>query len=225
MVVGMGGDTEAEQRARLKIDAQLKAAGWHVSDVAHLDLIHHPSCAVREVVMKPGSGRVDYLLYVDRRIVGVIEAKPEGHTLSGVEWQSAIYAKGLSAPHQLQAVMVHDRLPFVFEASGSEAHFTNGYDPEPRAPNVSNFPDPRCLPWILRDAAANPYVPTWRAKVRQMPVLDGTPPSPAQTTAVNAVEREPRRAAVGPLPGTERTVRIRWSRMVFRRLAMAGGAG
>jgi type I restriction enzyme R subunit len=96
----------AEQRARVLIDKQLSASGWFVCDVAELDLIHHPASAVREVRMKRGHGQVDYLLYVDRMIVGVIEAKPEGTSLSGVEWQSAMYADGLSAQQQLQSVAV-----------------------------------------------------------------------------------------------------------------------
>src|SRR5450756_3097869 len=60
-----------EQRARVLIDAQLTAAGWCVCDSAALDLIHHRHAAVREVRMKRGHGQVDYLLYVDRRIVAV----------------------------------------------------------------------------------------------------------------------------------------------------------
>lgn len=75
-----GDSLHAEQRARVLIDQQLRAAGWHVCDLAQIDLIHHPNCAVREVIMKRGSGRVDYLIYGDRRIIGVIEAKPEGTT-------------------------------------------------------------------------------------------------------------------------------------------------
>ena len=51
--------------------------------------------------MAPGHGRADYLLYVDKRAVGVIEAKPQGTTLSGVEWQSAMYAEGLPADVRL----------------------------------------------------------------------------------------------------------------------------
>jgi type I restriction enzyme R subunit len=139
----VGGEgLHAEQRARRLIDAQLTAAGWQVCDLAQLDLIHYPNCAVREVRMKKGSGQVDYLLYVDRRIVGVIEAKPTGTPLSGVKWQSSMYAEGLSAAQRLQAVTVADRLPFVFEASGSETHFTNGYDPQPRARKLFAFPQP-----------------------------------------------------------------------------------
>ena len=60
-----------------------------------LNLFAGHGIAVREVIMAPGHGRADYLLYVDRRAVGVIEAKPEGTPLSGVEWQSAMYAEGL----------------------------------------------------------------------------------------------------------------------------------
>src|SRR6185312_9853340 len=85
----------AEQRARVQIDRQLIAAGWVVQGRAGLNLFAGPGVAVREVIMRPGHGRADYLLYVDQRAVGVIEAKPEGVPLSGVEWQSATYAEGL----------------------------------------------------------------------------------------------------------------------------------
>jgi type I restriction enzyme R subunit len=121
----------AEQRVRVLIDSQLESAGWHVCGLAQLDLILHPNCGVREVWMKKGAGLVDYLLYVDRKIVGVVEAKPIGPPWSGVGWQSSVYGDGLS-PEQPQCVAVDGRRPFVFEASGSETHFTNGYDPHPR---------------------------------------------------------------------------------------------
>src|SRR5687767_7416029 len=91
----------AEQRARLLIDAQLTRAGWGVQDKKDLNLFAGPGVAVREVVMKPGHGRVDYLLYVDKAVVGVIEAKPIGTPLAGVEWQSAMYAEGLPADVRL----------------------------------------------------------------------------------------------------------------------------
>ncbi len=93
----------AEQRARVLIDAQLVAAGWAVQDKSDLNLFGGLGVAVREVVMKRGHGRADYLLYVDKRAVGVIEAKPEGTPLSGVEWQSAMYAEGLPPDVRLKA--------------------------------------------------------------------------------------------------------------------------
>jgi type I restriction enzyme, R subunit len=178
----------AEQRARVLIDAQFAQAGWHICDLAQLDLIHHPNSAVREVRMKRGSGQVDYLLYVDRKIVGVIEAKPIGTPLSGVEWQSSMYADGLSNEQQLRAVTVEGRLPFVFEASGSETHFTNGYDPAPRARKLFGFPQPATLARVIRDAQANPQAPTWRAKVRQLPLLIEAGLRPSQIDAIHGIE-------------------------------------
>src|SRR5690242_8297659 len=93
----------AEARARMLIDAQLDAAGWSVQDAKDINLFAAQGVAVREVVMAPGYGRVDYLLYVHRNVAGVIEAKPVGTTLSGVEWQSAMYAEGLPETHRKRA--------------------------------------------------------------------------------------------------------------------------
>ncbi|MEY8017700.1 DEAD/DEAH box helicase family protein [Mycobacterium servetii] len=179
----------AETRARARIDQQLTQAGWKVQDKKDLNLFAGQGIAVREVVMKPGHGRVDYLLYVEKAVVGVIEAKPVGTPLSGVEWQSAMYADGLPADVRLAAKARDGRLPFVFEASGVETHFTNGFDPEPRARLIFNFPKPATLARILRDADAAPERPTWRAKVRNLPPLDADPLRPAQVEAINGVEK------------------------------------
>lgn len=179
----------AETRARVRIDQQLTQAGWKVQDKKDLNLFAGQGIAVREVVMKPGHGRVDYLLYVEKAVVGVIEAKPVGTPLSGVEWQSAMYADGLPADVRLAAKARDGRLPFVFEASGVETHFTNGFDPEPRARLIFNFPRPATLARILRDADAAPERPTWRAKVRNLPPLDADPLRPAQVEAINGVEK------------------------------------
>ena len=179
----------AEQRARVRIDAQLGAAGWSVQDRSALNLFAGDGIAVREAIMAPGHGRVDYLLHVDKRVVGVIEAKPEGTSLSGVEWQSAMYATGLPDAAKARARTIEGRLPFVFEASGSETHFTNGFDPEPRARRLFRFPRPSMLARILRDADEQPEAPTWRAKVQHLPALDVSALRPAQITAIEGVER------------------------------------
>ena len=180
---------QAEQRARVLIDDQLTQAGWSVQDRQALNLVHHDGVAVREAIMAAGHGRADYLLYLDKSVVGVIEAKPVGTPLTGVEWQSAKYATGLNAEQQLQATTVDGRLPFVFEASGSEVHLTNGYDPDPRARRVFAFPQPAALARVLREAGADPERPTWRAKVRSLPPLQTTGLRPAQITAIGSIER------------------------------------
>src|SRR5207244_3997550 len=74
-----------EEQARTRIDQQLTQAGWAVQDYRQMDISAGLGVAVREFPLK--TGEADYLLYIDCRAAGVVEAKPEGHTLSGVETQ------------------------------------------------------------------------------------------------------------------------------------------
>ena len=129
-----------EQESRARIDAALKAAGWSVQSRDEIDLTVSRGVAVREFPMKSGFGFADYLLYLDRKAVGAIEAKAEG-TLTGVEAQSAKYAAGL--PDNLPAPI--RPLPFLFEANGTVTYFTNGLDPSPRSRQVFTFQQPDTL--------------------------------------------------------------------------------
>ncbi len=90
----------AEQKARREIDANLRAAGWLVQTRDELDLTAGRGIAVCEFPLQAGFGFADYLLYLDRKAIGAVEAKAEG-TLAGVEAQSAKYAAGL--PDKLPA--------------------------------------------------------------------------------------------------------------------------
>ena len=74
---------QPEQQARGNIDRLLQAAGWHVCD-ADVVNIHALGVAIREFPL-PGHGFADYLLYVDGKAAGVIKAKKEGVTLTGIE--------------------------------------------------------------------------------------------------------------------------------------------
>ena len=71
-----------EQEARQRIDAQLVDCGWIVQDSVKADFSAGRGIALREVRLK--SGPCDYLLLVDRKPLGIIEAKKEGTTLSMV---------------------------------------------------------------------------------------------------------------------------------------------
>src|SRR5690349_17602049 len=157
---GAGLVKKPEEEARERIDAALTAAGWLVQSRDDLDLTTGRGIAVREFQMKPGFGFADYLLYVDRKAIGAIEAKPEG-TLTGVEAQSAKYAAGL--PDNLPA---HKRpLPFLFESNGAVTFFTNGLDPKPRSRKVFSFPRPDTLAeWIGRASSL-------RGRLAQLPPL------------------------------------------------------
>src|SRR4051794_31688582 len=74
--------THPEARARLTIDALLNAAGWAVQDFKAANLHASRGVALREFPLNAGFGFADYLLYVDGKACGVIEAKKEGATLT-----------------------------------------------------------------------------------------------------------------------------------------------
>ena len=112
-----------EQRARANIDRLLCQAGWTVQDMGALNVHADRGVAVREFLLLPGHGTADYLLYVNGRAAGVVEAKPEGHTLTGVESQSGKYGAGL--PVNLPAYI--RPLPFLYESTGVETRFTTDW--------------------------------------------------------------------------------------------------
>ena len=167
-----------EQKARREIDAKLIASGWIAQDRADLDLTAGRGIAIREFPMRPGFGFADYMLYLDRKALGAVEAKVTG-SLTGVEAQSAKYAAGL--PQNLPA---HKRpLPFLFEANGAVIFFTNGLDPKPRSRKVFAFPRPETLAaWLEQPAQL-------RANLRQLPPLDATGLWKVQIQAITELEK------------------------------------
>ncbi len=82
-----------EQKARDQIDLQLLACGWLIQDKSKINLNAAPGVAIREY--QTDIGPADYVLFVDKKPVGIIEAKreEEGHRLSVHEDQSSDYAK------------------------------------------------------------------------------------------------------------------------------------
>ncbi len=177
-----------EEQARVLIDAQLVAAGWVVQDREAIDLVNHVGVAVREVIMEKWAGRADYVLYLNRKMVGVIEAKPQGTTLMAVQWQSHRYSKGLTETQAKSAVLIDGELPFIYEASGSETNFTNVYDPEPRARRIFNFQKPETLARIIRESENQKHA-TWRGRVQELPDTEGYDLRPASRRAVIAIEK------------------------------------
>src|SRR2546427_8198184 len=98
-----------EQRARRQIDAQLAACGWVVQDYKQFNPTAGRGIALREAPLK--SGTCDYLLLVDRKAAGIVEAKKEGTLLSGVAEQTSHYAENL--PDFIQA-LAPGSLPFLY---------------------------------------------------------------------------------------------------------------
>ncbi len=130
-----------EGQARLNIDRMLEQAGWVVQDRGAVNLYAGVGVAAREFVLKAPHGTADYLLFVNQAAAGVVEAKPAGHTLTGVEAQSGKYSAGL--PDALPACQ--RPLPFLYESTGAETQFTNLLEPEPRSRPVFHFHRPETL--------------------------------------------------------------------------------
>ena len=174
-----------EARARVEIDRQLVLAGWVVQQADHANVGAGPGVAIREFVLEKGHGRVDYLLFVKGQPAGVIEAKPEGITLTEVEHQSGKYVSGL--PGWIEPPVYP--LPFIYESTGKETRFTNGYDPDARSRRVFTFHRPETLEEWTRQVLADPDRPTFRARLRSMPELDPQGLWKVQALAVANLER------------------------------------
>jgi type I restriction enzyme R subunit len=174
-----------EAKARIEIDRQLVDAGWAVQDARAVNLAAAQGVAVREFVMRAPHGRADYLLFLDGAAVGAIEAKKEGETLRGVEWQSAKYVEGV--PDEVPTAL-EGALPFVYESTGGETHFTNTLDPEPRSREVFSFHRPETFRRWLDEVAKHPTGPTLRHRLRALPPLTRAGLWSAQFTAIENLE-------------------------------------
>jgi len=185
-----------ESLARENIDAQLAACGWVIQDRARMNLYAGRGVAVREFPLT--TGFADYLLFVDRKAVGVIEAKAEGSTLSHVADQAARYSVGL--PENIPHVTLP--LPFLYESTGVETYFRDERDPQPRSRRVFTFHRPETLAdWL--DIGVGATLPglqgdsdrpgrvaptTLRARFQQYPPLNTSGLWDAQIEAINNLE-------------------------------------
>jgi type I restriction enzyme R subunit len=166
-----------EQIARDKIDAMLKAAGWLVQSKKKVNLSAAQGVAVREY--QTDVGPADYVLFVDRKPVGIIEAKreEEGQRLLAAEDQAVSYAKA-----KLK-YLDNDPLPFVYESTGTVTRFTDYRDPKPRARAVFNFLRPETAVARLKKDA------TLRERLQALPALDASGLRPAQIVAIENLEK------------------------------------
>ena len=166
-----------EQLARDKIDVMLEQAGWKVQSKDKIDFSTGLGIAVREY--QTSVGPADYVLFVDKKPLGVVEAKPEnwGQNITVVEEQSGGYASA-----NLKWVNNSEPLPFVYESTGVVTRFTDGGDPKPRSREVFNFPKPETMQdWHTRSA-------TLRARLQTLPCLDPVGLRACQIIAINGLE-------------------------------------
>lgn len=174
-----------EQIARDRIDDQLRAAGWVVQDKGAIQLHQGVGQAVREYTTD--SGPADYVIFVDRRPVGVIEAKKEtlGQNLTIAEEQTGDYAAAKLKWVQHTGVP----LPFLYEATGVITRFTDQRDPKPRSREVFTFHRPETLrEWIGAERSLR------RRLQDDLPALDPTGLRDCQIHAITNLEASFRKA-------------------------------
>ncbi|HLP57656.1 MAG TPA: DEAD/DEAH box helicase family protein, partial [Candidatus Deferrimicrobium sp.] len=166
-----------EQMARDKIDDQLEQAGWLIQDRNKIKLA--PDCAVAVREYPTDSGPADYVLFLDRFPIGVIEAKKEteGVHLTTVEGQSKAYAEG-----KLK-YLDNAPLPIVYESTGVITRFTDYRDPKPRSREVFSFHQPDTLQKWLKNRK------TLRARLLDLPVLPDQGLRKCQVKAINDLEK------------------------------------
>lgn len=194
--------TEAE--VRRIVDRMLESAGWIVQDRTALNVHAGLGVAVREMTV--GRGRADYLLYVEAKLIGVIEAKREGLSLVEVEQQSRRYAEGLDPTLRIAAWKVP--LPYRYESTGIETRFTNTLDPISRSRQVFSFHQPVTIARWIREAEADEATPTFRARLGKL--------------SSHAIKGELRDAQVKAITGLERSLAQDLPRALIQ---MATGAG
>lgn len=105
-----------EDQARENIDRMLAKSGWAVQDPGNVHLSAYRGLAIRNFTLKQGHEFADYLLYVDGRAAGVVEAKKEGVTLTGVETQSEKRQKSSFDPRN-QYLSARPIFVFIFANS------------------------------------------------------------------------------------------------------------
>lgn len=182
-----------EDAARQAIDRALVEAGWQVQSLSGMNIHAARGVAVREFPLGRGHGFADYLLYVNGKAVGAVEAKKKGETLTGVEVQTEKYSVGLPL-----SVPAHQRpLPFLYQSTGIETRFTNMLDPEPRSRRVFHFHQPETFvnwleapPVAFEHSGSNLTLPsTLRGRLQKMPTLGARGLWPAQHKAVANLEK------------------------------------
>ncbi|MEM9481199.1 MAG: DEAD/DEAH box helicase family protein, partial [Verrucomicrobiota bacterium] len=172
-----------EQIARDTIDEQLEASGWAVQNKNAIDFSDGKGQAIREYATD--SGPADYLLFVDRKPVGVIEAKKEtlGQNITTVEDQTGDYAAA-----KLKWIEKGEPLPFLYEATGALARFTDQRDPKPRSREVFTFHRPETLRECIADGRS------LRDRLQDLPSLDPTGLRDCQITAITKLEESFKKA-------------------------------
>lgn len=163
-----------EQIARDKIDLQLAACGWIVQDVKNINLNAATGIAVKEYLTDVGPA--DYVLFVDGKPCGIIEAKreEEAHRINVHEDQTEGYATA-KLKH-----LKNEPLPYTYISTGEIIKFADYSDPKPRSREIFCFHKPETLrDWHKSEKSL-------RKRLHDLPAL---PPQGLRECQINAITK------------------------------------
>lgn len=166
-----------EEKARLEIDKQLIECGYVIQDFNELNLAAARGVIVREY--PTDTGPVDYLIFIDKRPVGVIEAKEinKGEKLVvDVEKQTNRY-KNSKFKH-----FDNVDIRFVYESTGAITRYTDYHDEDYRSREIFTFHSPDAL-WLLLITDG-----TLRNNLKKFPYFNTNGFRDCQITAIKNLE-------------------------------------
>ena len=133
-----------EEKARKKIDKQLKEAGWDI--VSRNEYVPDSTVAVKEALMR-GNTESDYLLFIEDKAIAVVEAKREENPLNeDVEKQAEKYAKH---PQDWYGLWYDREIPLVYMANGKKIYFKNLLIPDCEYEELSEMHSPKKMLQII----------------------------------------------------------------------------
>ncbi|MBI3187645.1 MAG: DEAD/DEAH box helicase family protein, partial [Gammaproteobacteria bacterium] len=145
--------------------------------------------------MDTDTGPADYMLFIEGKACGIIEAKREGSDLGGVAEQSGRYA--MSTVKFIERWAANDQpLPFLYEATNHEVRFRDERDPHPRSRNLFHFHKPETLKeWLEEainvgwaDAGSPTKFATLRGRLQNLPELNTEKLRACQIAAIHGIE-------------------------------------
>ena len=137
-----------EQKAREKIDKQLRKAGWDIVD--RDEYIPDLSLAVREGLMA-GNTESDYLFFIDNKAIAVVEAKREENELgTEVEQQAEWYCVH---PQSWYGLWFKEFIPLVYLANGKKILFKNLMQPDSDYVELSEMHSPKKMLQLIGETS------------------------------------------------------------------------
>lgn len=186
-----------EQKARQKIDQMLTSAGWDICDRQHYTPLSS-AVAIEEGLLR-GNLEADYLLFIDGRAVGVLEAKRKETPLGDKVYQQALHYTHL-VPSWVPAYVTP--LPLIYLSNGQTLLFKDTRtDDEPT--ELKRMHTPKQLARILGLQGEFSGLPALRKQFGKLELRD------CQMEAIRELElsfrRGERRALINIATGAGKT--------------------